>query len=132
MTAVPFSLGNQNEKEMSRQTSHLRISQCELWHKNTVGVPFQFQEIWLYFLTIKTNDCTNKLLAVRLQRFWCTRIYIAFSYSPFCFSKYVILNIMSTGDPPIPITPDYGGCKVRYADGVIDSNLNRYITVMEG
>ncbi|KAI3889804.1 hypothetical protein MKX03_033842 [Papaver bracteatum] len=32
---------------------------------------------------------------------------------------------------PLPITPDYGGSLVRYADGVFDSRSNSYITVME-
>eukprot|EP00268_Persea_americana_P023706 TRINITY_DN2322_c0_g2_i3.p1 TRINITY_DN2322_c0_g2~~TRINITY_DN2322_c0_g2_i3.p1 ORF type:complete len:737 (+),score=131.99 TRINITY_DN2322_c0_g2_i3:286-2496(+) len=32
---------------------------------------------------------------------------------------------------PVPITPDYGGPVVRYADGVADLHLNRYITVRE-
>ncbi|XP_068641443.1 uncharacterized protein [Aristolochia californica] len=36
------------------------------------------------------------------------------------------------GDPsPTPLTPDYGGPAVRYADGVFDSRFNRYITVRE-
>ncbi|XP_077212900.1 dipeptidyl-peptidase 5-like isoform X2 [Tasmannia lanceolata] len=36
------------------------------------------------------------------------------------------------GDPsPLPLTPDYGGPVVRYADGVVDSLFNRYITVRE-
>lgn len=33
---------------------------------------------------------------------------------------------------PVPLTPDYGGPVVRYADGVADLHLNRYITVREG
>lgn len=33
---------------------------------------------------------------------------------------------------PVPITPDYGGQAVRYADGVIDLRFNRYIAVREG
>lgn len=33
---------------------------------------------------------------------------------------------------PSPITPDYGGPKVCYADGVFDSRFPRFITVMEG
>lgn len=32
---------------------------------------------------------------------------------------------------PLPVTPDYGGPVVRYADGVFDPHFNRYITVME-
>uniref|UniRef100_A0A1D1XEX2 Dipeptidyl peptidase family member 6 n=1 Tax=Anthurium amnicola TaxID=1678845 RepID=A0A1D1XEX2_9ARAE len=32
---------------------------------------------------------------------------------------------------PVPITPDYGGPVVRYADGMVDPHFNRYITVME-
>ncbi|KAG6498120.1 hypothetical protein ZIOFF_046029 [Zingiber officinale] len=32
---------------------------------------------------------------------------------------------------PIPITPDYGGTLVCYADGSYDPHFNRYLTVME-
>ncbi|KAI3862938.1 hypothetical protein MKW92_050687 [Papaver armeniacum] len=32
---------------------------------------------------------------------------------------------------PLPITPDYGGSLVRYADGVFDSGSKSYVTVME-
>ncbi|KAK9096703.1 hypothetical protein Sjap_022200 [Stephania japonica] len=32
---------------------------------------------------------------------------------------------------PVPLTPDYGGPVVRFADGVFDSRFNSYITVME-
>lgn len=32
---------------------------------------------------------------------------------------------------PVPITPDYGGPTVCYADGLVDLHLNRYITVRE-
>lgn len=32
---------------------------------------------------------------------------------------------------PVPITPDYAGPVVRYADGVFDGQLNRYIAVRE-
>ncbi|PHT36526.1 hypothetical protein CQW23_24226 [Capsicum baccatum] len=32
---------------------------------------------------------------------------------------------------PVPITPDYGGPVVRYADGVFDGRFNRYIAVRE-
>ncbi|XWS25670.1 hypothetical protein CRYUN_Cryun27aG0087500 [Craigia yunnanensis] len=32
---------------------------------------------------------------------------------------------------PVPITPDYGGPFVSYADGIFDSRLDHYITVME-
>ncbi|XP_020258203.1 uncharacterized protein LOC109834578 [Asparagus officinalis] len=32
---------------------------------------------------------------------------------------------------PMPLTPEYGGPVVRYADGVFDSHFKRYITVME-
>lgn len=31
----------------------------------------------------------------------------------------------------VPLTPDYGGPKVRYADGVFDARFNRFITVRE-
>lgn len=33
---------------------------------------------------------------------------------------------------PSPITPDYGGPAVCYADGVFDSRFDRFITVREG
>lgn len=39
---------------------------------------------------------------------------------------------MSAETFPIPLTPDYGGPVVRYADGVFDLRLDRYITVREG
>lgn len=32
---------------------------------------------------------------------------------------------------PLPLTPDYGGSLVRYADGVFDPHFSRYVTVME-
>ncbi|KAM3194349.1 hypothetical protein ACQJBY_070801 [Aegilops geniculata] len=35
------------------------------------------------------------------------------------------------GNSPLPLTPDYGGSVVRYADGVFDPHFNRYVTVME-
>jgi len=34
--------------------------------------------------------------------------------------------------PPIPLTPDYGGPVVSYADGVLDTRFNRFIAVREG
>ncbi|CAK9150795.1 unnamed protein product [Ilex paraguariensis] len=37
----------------------------------------------------------------------------------------------SRDSTPIPITPDYGGPVVRYADGVFDSKFTRYIAVRE-
>lgn len=33
---------------------------------------------------------------------------------------------------PVPLTPDYGGPLVSYADGEFDSRFDRYVTVMEG
>lgn len=33
---------------------------------------------------------------------------------------------------PVPLTPDYGGPVVSYADGVFDTRFGRYITVREG
>ncbi|KAL5200706.1 hypothetical protein ABZP36_021909 [Zizania latifolia] len=32
---------------------------------------------------------------------------------------------------PVPLTPDYGGPDVSYADGVFDPHFSRYVTVME-
>lgn len=39
---------------------------------------------------------------------------------------------MPVDSAPLPLTPDYGGPLVSYADGVYDTSLNRYISVMEG
>ncbi|PIN12817.1 Dipeptidyl aminopeptidase [Handroanthus impetiginosus] len=39
--------------------------------------------------------------------------------------------ISSTDSAPVPLTPDYGGPLVCYADGVFDSRFNRYLTVRE-
>lgn len=40
--------------------------------------------------------------------------------------------LLSTGSSPVPLTPDYGGPLVHYADGVFDPHFNRYVTIMEG
>ncbi|KAI3465396.1 hypothetical protein Pfo_022059 [Paulownia fortunei] len=39
--------------------------------------------------------------------------------------------ISSKDSDPVPLTPDYGGPLVCYADGVFDSRFNRYLTVRE-
>ncbi|KAI9118199.1 hypothetical protein K1719_010531 [Acacia pycnantha] len=40
-------------------------------------------------------------------------------------------SISSQDVPPIPLTPDYGGTVVSYADGVFDARFNRYVCVRE-
>ncbi|CAL5383675.1 unnamed protein product [Camellia sinensis] len=40
-------------------------------------------------------------------------------------------SIESRDSSPLPLTPDYGGPLVCYADGVFDSRFNRYVTVRE-
>ncbi|KAK9270192.1 hypothetical protein L1049_025768 [Liquidambar formosana] len=40
-------------------------------------------------------------------------------------------SIISGDSLPVPISPDYGGPLVCYADGVFDSRFNRYVTVRE-
>ncbi|XP_028802955.1 uncharacterized protein LOC114758108 [Neltuma alba] len=40
-------------------------------------------------------------------------------------------SISSLDVPPIPLTPDYGGPVVSYADGVLDARFNRYVCVRE-
>ncbi|CAI9268118.1 unnamed protein product [Lactuca saligna] len=40
-------------------------------------------------------------------------------------------SLDSKDSAPVPLTPDYGGPLVSYADGVYDTSLNRYISVME-
>ncbi|WMV51278.1 hypothetical protein MTR67_044663 [Solanum verrucosum] len=42
-----------------------------------------------------------------------------------------VLVLFFTYSGPVPITPDYAGPHVRYADGVFDGRLNRYIAVRE-
>lgn len=96
------------------------------------GVAFSVSGNMVIFSNYQDQRLYKQIIGGKINRIWCRRICIVFSCSFFCFSKYIILNIMSVGAPPIPITPDYGDRRVRYADGVIDSNLNRYITVMEG
>ncbi|XP_061354323.1 probable dipeptidyl-peptidase 5 [Gastrolobium bilobum] len=39
--------------------------------------------------------------------------------------------ISSLDVPPVPLTPDYGGPVVSYADGILDARFNRYVSVME-
>jgi len=46
-------------------------------------------------------------------------------------------NISLVGLPvsdisPLPLTPDYAGSEVRYADGVFEPHFHRYVTIMEG
>ncbi|KAG7943747.1 hypothetical protein I3843_15G058600 [Carya illinoinensis] len=40
-------------------------------------------------------------------------------------------SLNSKDSTPLPLTPDYGGPLVSYADGVFDARFNRYITVQE-
>ncbi|KAF7817523.1 dipeptidyl-peptidase 5 [Senna tora] len=40
-------------------------------------------------------------------------------------------SISSLDVPPVPLTPDYGGPVVSYADGVMDARFNRYVCVQE-
>ncbi|KAG5001974.1 hypothetical protein GLYMA_08G315400v4 [Glycine max] len=40
-------------------------------------------------------------------------------------------SISSLDVPPIPLTPDYGGPVVSYADGILDVRFNRFISVRE-
>ncbi|KAJ8526487.1 hypothetical protein K7X08_028964 [Anisodus acutangulus] len=44
--------------------------------------------------------------------------------------KQSILSIV-LDSAPLPLTPDYGGRSVCFADGVFDSRFNRYVTVRE-
>ncbi|KAK7305102.1 hypothetical protein VNO77_43002 [Canavalia gladiata] len=40
-------------------------------------------------------------------------------------------SITSLDVPPIPLTPDYGGPVVSYADGTLDTRFNRFVSVRE-
>lgn len=44
----------------------------------------------------------------------------------------MILIFPLVDSSPSPITPDYGGPTVCFADGVFDPRFLRFITVMEG
>jgi len=35
-------------------------------------------------------------------------------------------------EPPLPLTPYYGGPVVSYADGILDIRFNRFLSVREG
>ncbi|KAM3221531.1 hypothetical protein P3L10_020801 [Capsicum annuum] len=49
------------------------------------------------------------------------------------FSNYKDQRLykQSIDSAPLPLTPDYGGLSVCYADGVVDFQFNRYVTVRE-
>ncbi|VAI11583.1 unnamed protein product [Triticum turgidum subsp. durum] len=50
------------------------------------------------------------------------------------FSNYTDQRLyrQTIGDnSPLPLTPDYGGSVVRFADGVFDPHFSRYVTIME-
>ncbi|XP_034590034.1 dipeptidyl-peptidase 5 isoform X1 [Setaria viridis] len=50
------------------------------------------------------------------------------------FSNYTDQRLyrQTIGDSsPLPLTPDYAGSEVRYADGVFDPHFHRYVTIME-
>ncbi|XP_047156216.1 uncharacterized protein LOC124827247 [Vigna umbellata] len=40
-------------------------------------------------------------------------------------------SITSLDEPPLPLTPDYGGPVVSYADGILDARFNRFLCVRE-
>lgn len=48
------------------------------------------------------------------------------------YRKLLILCGCQADFSPVPLTPDYGGPVVRYADGVFDPRFGRYVTVQEG
>ncbi|XP_075093023.1 dipeptidyl-peptidase 5 [Nicotiana tabacum] len=52
-------------------------------------------------------------------------------FSNYKDQRLYIQSISSTDSAPLPLTPDYGGQSVCYADGVFDSRFNRYVTVRE-
>lgn len=59
----------------------------------------------------------------------CVSVYVKqFSY----FSAGIFLVCCLADVPPVPLTPDYGGPSVSYADGILDARFNRFISVREG
>ncbi|KAL2322646.1 hypothetical protein Fmac_027025 [Flemingia macrophylla] len=45
--------------------------------------------------------------------------------------RLYLQSISSLDVPPVPLTPDYGGALVSYADGRLDARFNRFICVRE-
>ncbi|KAB5568941.1 hypothetical protein DKX38_002734 [Salix brachista] len=52
-------------------------------------------------------------------------------YSNYKDQRLYKQSIKSKDSSPVPLTPDYGGPVVSYADGVFDLRFNRFVTVME-
>jgi hypothetical protein len=77
--------------------------------------------IFLAYIVTFSRDayCTVLLQIIRKIRVSCNGI-----------SKLYFLLV--SDNSPLPLTPDYGGSVVRYADGVFDPHFSRYITIMEG
>jgi len=50
----------------------------------------------------------------------------------FCNWPFKILALLVSDNSPLPLTPDYAGSVVRYADGVFDPHFHRFVTIMEG
>ncbi|KAG6784535.1 hypothetical protein POTOM_010232 [Populus tomentosa] len=47
------------------------------------------------------------------------------------YKQSIKSKVHAVDSSPVPLTPDYGGPVVSYADGVFDLRFNRFITVME-
>lgn len=60
----------------------------------------------------------------------CLKQAILLTGAVFSFFPCVCFSLADV--PPIPLTPDYGGPVVSYADGVLDTRFNRFIAVREG
>ncbi|XP_027340404.1 dipeptidyl peptidase family member 6-like [Abrus precatorius] len=52
-------------------------------------------------------------------------------FSNYKDQRLYMQSITSVDVPPVPLTPDYGGPVVSYADGIFDARFNRYICVRE-
>ncbi|CAM0958444.1 unnamed protein product [Alopecurus aequalis] len=48
-----------------------------------------------------------------------------------CTDQRLYRQTIGSDNAPLPLTPDYGGSVVRFADGVFDPHFSRYITIME-
>ncbi|XP_034887484.1 dipeptidyl-peptidase 5 isoform X2 [Populus alba] len=47
------------------------------------------------------------------------------------YKQSIKSKVHAVDSSPVPLTPDYGGPVVSYADGVFDLRFNRFVTVME-
>ena len=94
-----------------------------------VAANSRYQKILSFTLTTKINGFTSSPSNQKVK--------LAITYSSTTmFHNFLffcnLLIVHAADSSPVPLTPDYGGPVVSYADGVFDLRFNRFVTVMEG